>query len=285
MTPEPGIYPGVPFDEYVAWDAVNNSFLWTMKTKNAAYAKYEQEHPKQTKALKYGEILHALALEPDTFRQRYLAAPKCLKNTNVGNDIYEHWKKGLNGRKEFDCADYAKMLKLDKALRSKRIHKFIEQGEAEVCILWIDKKTGLLCKGRLDYLLRKHAVIIDLKSTIYPFKERFEKEIWNLGYYQKAAFYCDGYTEMTATPPAFTFLIYDKNPPHDSVARELSAKSIIAGRISYREQLKKYKEYKESDYWPGFPNEIEVTSLPEWALNRAGVNKYNLSNLEDEEYE
>jgi len=285
MTPKPGIYPGVPFDEYVKWEAVNNSFLWTMKTKSAAHARYYKDNPKlPTPALKYGHVLHTLALEPKAFKNRYLVAPACDRRTKAGKDIYLHWKQGLNGKEAVAATDYESMLILDKAMRSQRIHLFIEQGESEVCIVWVDKKSGLLCKGRIDYAHRGRAVIIDLKSTIDATKEAFARSIWNFGYYQQAAFYCDGWQELTGDPPAYVFLTYEKNPPYLIAARELAAKDIIAGRLSYRAELKKYAEYEREGHWPGFSDKVEIISMPDWALNQAGVNKYNLTNLEDEDY-
>jgi exodeoxyribonuclease VIII len=254
-----------------------------MKTQSAAHAKYKKDNPKPpTPALRYGHVLHTLALEPSTFKKRYLVAPKCLKNTKAGKDIYKQWAKGLNGKEEVAASDYASMLKLDGAIRSQKIHRFIEQGESEICIVWIDKKTGLLCKGRIDYVHRGQAVIIDLKSSLDATKEKFARDIWRYGYYQQAAFYCDGWRALTEDPPAYVFLVYEKTPPFLIAARELAAKDIIAGRLSYREQLKKYAKCVRDDYWPGYSDNVEMISMPTWALNQAGVSQYHVLS-EDEE--
>jgi len=283
MIPKPGIYPGVPFDEYCEWDCVNNSFLWKMKTKSAAHAMYHKENPTPpTPALRYGHVLHTLALEPKAFKNRYLVAPKCKRNTKVGKDIYEHWEKGLNGKEQVEAKDYESMLALDKAIKSQRIHRFIEQGESEVCIVWEDRKTGLLCKGRIDYAHRKQAVIIDLKSTLDATKEKFARDIWRYGYYQQAAFYCDGWRTLTDVLPAYVFLTYEKIPPFLIAARELAAKDIIAGRLSYRKEMRKYAKYMKKGYWPGFSDNVEMISMPDWALKEAGVNQYQLLSEEED---
>ena len=282
MIPKPGIYPGVPFNEYVEWEAVNNSLLWTMKSKSPAHAKYEKENPRpETPALRYGHALHTLALEPKFFKDRYLVAPKCDRRTKTGKDIYEKWSKGLDGKQEVSANDYGSMLELDNAIKSQKIHRFIEQGEAEICIVWEDKKTGLLCKGRIDYAHREHAIIIDLKSAIDATKEKFSIAIFRYGYFQQAAFYCDGWRILTGDMPAYVFLTYEKTPPYLIAARELAAKDIIAGRLSYREQLYKYIECEKDNYWPGFSDQVEMISMPDWALKQSGVNQYQI--IEDEE--
>ena len=284
MTPNPGIYPGVPFDEYAEWGCVNNSFLWTMKTKSAAHAMYRKQNPKPpTPALRYGHVLHTLALEPKAFKERYSVCPPCDKRTKAGKAIYEKWAAGKNGKEEVKSSDYESMLILDKAMRSQRIHRFIEQGDSEVCIVWEDKKTGLLCKARIDYAHRSQCIIIDLKSTIDATKEMFARSIWNYGYYQQAAFYCDGWKTLTGDLPAYVFLTYEKNQPHLIAARELAAKDIIAGRLSYRAELKKYAKYQREDYWPGFSDKVEMISMPDWALNQAGVSQYNLLSEDENE--
>lgn len=283
MTLKPGIYPGVPFDEYQRWDAVNNSFLWELSTKSPAHAKHNKENPKPpTPALKYGHGLHALALEPETFKQKYIIAPPCKRNTKAGKDIWEHFLKGVNGREIIASNDYGSMLRLDNAMKSQRIHRYIEQGRSEVSIVWKDKKSGLLCKARPDYVHERHAIIINLKSTIDASKERFSRDIYRYGYYQGASFYCDGWRTLTENMPAYVFLAYEKTPPHLIVAYELASKDIIAGRLAYRKALKIYKECLKTDTWPGYPDEVQMISMPDWALKNSGVNQYQILSEEDE---
>lgn len=277
MALKPGIYPGVPFDEYQQWDAVNNSFLWELSTKSPAHAKHSKENPKPpTPALKYGHGLHALALEPGTFKSKYIVAPGCNKTTKSGKDIWNHFLKGVNGREVIAAKDYISMLELDNAMKSQRIHRYIEQGKAEISIVWKDKRTGLMCKARPDYVHERHAIIINLKSTMDASKGRFSRDIFKYGYYQGASFYCDGWRTLTDNMPAYVFLAYEKNPPYLIVAYELAAKDIIAGRLAYRKGLKTYKECLKKNSWPGYPDEVQMISMPEWALKQSGVNQYQI---------
>ena len=74
MIPKPGIYPGVPFDEYLEWEAVNNSLLWTIVKQSPAHAKAKIDCPPEpTPPFHFGRGLHCLALEPDKFEERYVS--------------------------------------------------------------------------------------------------------------------------------------------------------------------------------------------------------------------
>jgi exodeoxyribonuclease VIII len=277
MKVEPGIYPGVPFDEYAKWDAVNNSLLNLIISHSPAHAKeYRDNPPPKSDAFQYGEAWHCHALEPNEFNKRYAIAPVCDKRTKDGKAIWSKFQESINGKKVIEAKDYLQMQLMTEAIKKQIIYRFIQGGEAEVCIVWIEKRTGLLCKARLDYVHRNQAIIIDLKSTRDASKEAFSKAIYNYGYYQQGAWYSDGWQTLIGDPPAFTFLAVEKSPPYCPAAYELGAKDIIAGRLAYRKALKIYAECMATDTWPGYPDEVRMISMPDWALNQAGVSQYNL---------
>lgn len=277
MKVEPGIYPGVPFSEYQHWDAVNNSLLWVLRTQSPLHAHYYQENPKEpTEVFKTGNALHTLILEPKKFDERYAVAPKCDKRTKVGKETWQKFAESLNG-KEFITRDIYKDLEfVANAIRKQIIHRFIRNGEAEVCIVWVDEQTGLLCKGRVDYVHREQAILIDIKSTIDGSPRAFTRWLYNFGYYQECGFYCDGWRTLTKDDPAFVFLPAEKQPPYAVAAYEMHEQVIDAGRKSYRQALKVYAECQKSNTWPGYADTVEMLNLPEWALRKEGVNKYEV---------
>jgi exodeoxyribonuclease VIII len=161
-TPEPGIYTGIPFDEYLQWDAVNNTMLRIIEKQSPAHAKaYKDNPPEPTPAFRFGQGLHCLALEPDKFDDRYAIAPAVDKRTKEGKATWAAFMDGMDGKEVFTPEDFAKMEFIAEAIKKQAIHRFIQRGEAEVCIVWEDKKTGLLCKARIDYLHREQAILID----------------------------------------------------------------------------------------------------------------------------
>jgi exodeoxyribonuclease VIII len=281
--PEPGIYTGIPFDEYLTWEAVNNTLLRTIATQSPAHAKaYKDNPPDPTPAFIFGNGLHCLALEPDKFKDRYAIQPVFDGRTKEGKAIKAKFKEGLNGKKVITAEDYNLMQFMAEAIKKQAIHRFIEKGEAEICIVWIDKKTGLLCKARIDYLHRDHAILIDLKSARDASPDTFSRSAFNYGYWQQSAWYCDGWKTLTGDMPAFVFLVAEKTIPFAVAAYEMPDEGIIAGRKTYRAALKIYAECLKKDSWPGYSNTVEMLNLPTWALNKSGVNKYQIEEDENE---
>lgn len=82
--PPPGVYPGVPFDEYLAWPHLNNSTLakallddGTVSMKHLkAYLDGKIEEP-ASKDLDFGRAMHTRLLEPAKFAERHPVAGQC----------------------------------------------------------------------------------------------------------------------------------------------------------------------------------------------------------------
>jgi hypothetical protein len=282
MTPEPGIYPGVPFSDYMQWDAVNNSLLSVLINKSPAHAKLYKEEPPDTDALRFGHALHTRALEPQLYPERYAIRPECDRRTKEGKAIYEDFLATLDGKTELTQAENDSIEAICASIEKNRLHRWIERGKYEVCIVWRDARTGLLCKARLDYYHDTENVIVDLKSTIDASYDGFAKSIFNFDYYQQAAWYCDGIKTLKGDTPSFVFLAVEKKPPYACAAYEAADEMLIAGRKTYRKALALYQECMATNHWPGYPDRVEIITMPQWALNRLGVGQYNLI-TEDED--
>lgn len=277
MIPEPGIYPGVPFNEYLEWEAVNNSLLWIIEKQSPAHAKvYMECPPEPTPAFHFGHGLHCLALEPDKFNERYAIRPKFDGRTKEGKAIKAKFEESLNGKMVFEQEDFEQMKLMADAIKRQAIHRFIQRGEAEVCIVWDDKETGLRCKARIDYLHRDHAILIDLKSTTDASKDAFAKAVYNYGYYQQCGWYVDGWKTITGDESAFVFLAAEKGVPYAVAAYEMADEVVVAGRKSYQHAIKIYQECIKNNYWPGYSDKVEMLTMPQWALNKVGVSKYEM---------
>ena len=168
------------------------------------------------------------------------------------------------------------MKEIQAAIKSQVISRYIEQGEAEVCYVWIDEATGLTCKARTDYLHREQAILIDLKTTTDASADAFVRAIANYGYDQQAAWYSDGWQAVEGTMPAFVFLPIEKEYPFAAAAYEVPDEVIEAGRNKYRAALKRFAECKKTNIWPGYGDTVEMLEMPEWWLKKSGVHQFNL---------
>lgn len=274
-TPEPGIYPGVPFDEYLKWEAVNHSFLHELDTKSPAHAKESRDSPKPpSEAFEIGTAVHKLCLEPFEFDECYSVPPKCDRRTKEGKAMWAEFQSQCNGKKVIEKEDYLICVAMVEAIQShKDAREILRSGELEVCIVWIDKRTGLLCKARLDYVHLQRGIIADLKSARDAGREEFAKAIWNYGYHSKAAFYIDGLDTLLNNEPAFVFVAVEKTRPFAVGCYEAKETLILAGRNAYRRALDTYKKCIKTKKWPAYGDEIEFIDLPRWALSREGINE------------
>lgn len=273
-TPKLGIYSDVPFAEYEKWDAVNNSVLWKLKTHSPLHAKEFMDNPPEpTAAMKTGKAFHTLLLEPRKFNRFYAIMPECDRRTKQGKEIYHVFVESSNNKEILTQADYNQIDIMADAIKKQVIYRYIQKGEAEVCIVWREQKTGLLCKARIDYVHREEAIFIDVKSTIDASPYSFAKSIYNYGYYQQAAFYCDGWKTLTNDEPIFVFLPAEKNPPYAVAAYEAHEQIIFAGRNSYQQAIDKFEECQKTGNWPGYEEKVQILNLPDWALYAEGLSR------------
>lgn len=291
MIPEPGIYNNIPFDEYLTWEAASDSILSKLRSKSPAHARFKQLYPqKDTAAFFTGRLLHCLALEPEKLAERYAIVPDRAKRSKADKEFWAELESNANGKTLLKQADYQAAQSAIDDIKQQIIYRYIQQGEAEVCLVWVDKKTGVLCKCRIDYLNRKYSVLIDLKSTIDASPEGFARAIHKWRYYQKAAFYHDGWKAITDDPSVFVFLALEKvaetvpidgqGPRHAVAAYEAHDDMISAGRLEYRKALETYTECLKTGVWPAYADTVKMINLSDWALRDSGVNPYE--QLEEE---
>jgi len=277
MIPKPGIYIDVLFSDYEKWEAINNSVLWTLISQSPLHAKEQMDNPPEpTEPFRIGRAFHTLLLEPRKFNRQYTIMPLCDCRTKEGKTIYEAFKQNNDGKEILTQKDFDQLDVMGDAIKKQVIYRYIQQGEAEVCIVWEDKKTGLLCKARIDYVHRKHAILIDLKSTTDASKYEFSKAIYNYGYFQQAAWYSDGWKILTGDEPCFVFLPVEKTPPYAVACYEVPEIDINAGRQSYRKALNIYAECVKKNEWPGYQKSVEFLGMPSWALRNLGIGNYEV---------
>jgi len=270
QSPEPGIYYDIPFNVYVTWDAANDSMLRRFVTHSPAHVKAYADHPPlASAAFVEGEVFHALLLEPMEFDGRYAVAPKVDRRTKAGKAAWAEFEASADGKTVVDQRIFAETSSMVYAAQSHKLAwNLLRSGNSEVCIVWDDPETGVRCKARLDYLHGQRPIITDAKSTRDARPEKFERDAYNYGYHQKAAFYFDGYGILTKTPAqemAFMFVAVEKTPPYGVIVYKESTQGLQQGARDYRYALQCYKQCIETGEWPSYPERINLLTLPRWA--------------------
>ena len=274
--PEPGIYRGVDFDTYVAWEAVNSSTLNGF-ARTPAHVYHEMTHggKERTEALDRGWLLHLAALEPERFQQEVVVAPKVDKRTNVGKATWAQFEAEHPGAYVVDDDTHANVLAMAKSLRTHpTAAEFLAgRGQNELSLIWEDQEHGVRCKSRLDRVstIGEWPIIGDLKSTWNASRRAFEKSVERYGYDVQAVHYVAGLDALVRIPDGvpyrrFVHFVVESEPPHCVAVYELDDATLEEGRVKRSRYLRKWRECVESGRWHGYPAGIESASLPAWAF-------------------
>jgi hypothetical protein len=136
------------------------------------------------------------------------------------------------------------------------------KGAAEVSLYWIDEKTGVTCRGRIDW--QTPIALVDLKTTVDA-GESFATSAARYGYYQQAEWYARGWRALTGETLPFAVVAVEKEPPHLVGVWWLTDPDALAwAEIRNDAALARYAECEANDEWPGYPDRDLV--LPGWAM-------------------
>lgn len=173
---DPGIYDGIPADEYHAGDGVSVS---TLKRFAEAPAKALVKRP-DTPALAKGTLVHTAVLEPELLEQQFQPTDIERRGTKAW-DAAEAAAKAA-GRELVKRADWDEAMRMRDAVQAHAVaRELLGPGLlTEQSIYWIDPITGLLCKGRCDGLRLDMRIIVDVKTTIDASPKGFGKQAANL---------------------------------------------------------------------------------------------------------
>lgn len=292
-TPEEGIHLGIPFSEYCTWDAVNASLLCTVYEKTPGHARYEQENErKQTKALTIGQQTHLAVLEPLEFDNRVRVLPPdpprrpSEKQRNAANpsegtirsiEFWDAWE--ADPRETITSKDYATLTGMIRSIRETQCKQYVVGGQAEVCLVWTDPVTKLLCKARLDYMQTQTwaRTISDVKTkTGLVDRPSFMKEVFFRKYDLKAAFYVDALSLITGDSVDFIWIAVEKEPPYMCKPWRADDRNLRAGRAAYRHALDLWAKCVKENRYPGYGDDVEYLGFEQWQMESRGVGRFNM---------
>lgn len=182
---------GLPFEEYLAIDAVSNSRLKLLDKSPLHYHANPGKEP--TRSMGVGTLAHTATLEPGEYPRRYTCPPLGMRMDKRTTAYKEYLKNVPAGVEVVKFLDY----ELGEAIADD-IHTcaglqrfFADDCESELTVIWIDPATGLLCKCRIDKFCPGLG-LLDLKTCQDCTPNRFPWDAKKYGYFQQAAFYLRG---------------------------------------------------------------------------------------------
>lgn len=262
---KPGIYPRGTID-YDAIDAVNFSTLKELAHSPKRY-RHRKEHGRKVRPwMSRGTAGHTALLEPDRFFRDYVM----WTGKQRRGKKWDAFKTEHAGKEILRIDEYAEADAIAKAVRSDPVAmRYLERGMPEVTIVWEDKETGELCKGRVDWIHEgsQQSVIVDLKGARNIESHAFWRSGASLLYHMQAAFYFDGFASATGSEPLSKTIAVEFDAPHDSVVYNMTDEVLDKGREEYRSLLLKLIGCRDEGQWPGYANGCELDAqLPAWMM-------------------
>ncbi len=274
--PKVGIHYDIPFDEYLAWDAWHASFLKDVEhTPHYAWARKQQGEADDAEKAHYskGRLFHCLVGQPSKVDEDFVLRPDTYtsdrgkdkgkeKPWHGGAKVCEAWAIAQAGRSIIsrDTMEEAAAM-AHRVCDHHAIAPLIADCKVEVSIVWEDKLTGALCKGRYD--LFKNGIIVDLKSTSSAAgPSAFFYEAMKYRYHIQCAMYIDGGKALGMfgdKVPWFAFAAVEGYFPHEIAVYDvqddpsaLSYDFLMYGRLKYRAALQVVEHCKKTGNWTGY---------------------------------
>jgi exodeoxyribonuclease VIII len=275
MKIDPGVYPGVPFDVYASWEAINSSVLHHFgKTPAHAYAKMVGADEESASA-QLGRLVHVAALEPELVASEYAVRPNVDGRTKEGKAILADFRDRADGKivvpqKDIDTARGI--------IRSLQQHPTAREamygsGVNELSLVWEDKDTGVLCKGRIDRLtaIGGWPFVVDVKTYGKPATRwAFQRTVLDYGYHEQAAMYLTGLDALKPLPEGagfrkFAWLVCETEPPYAVRVFDAEDEALRIGLENVKRHLQIYAECQKTGVWPGWEEGLETCGLPAFA--------------------
>jgi len=141
------------------------------------------------------------------------------------------------------------------------------EGSTEWSHFWHDTDTGELCKVRSDWINNDMELCIDLKTASDASRDGFLRACVNFSYELSAMYYLEGLRQTDTEIKEFIFVVVENTPPHLVSVYVLPPELKNKGSIMWRRALDTYHQCRQTDTWPGYPEEIQQLDAPRWALN------------------
>jgi hypothetical protein len=260
------------YGEYEAVKAHRWSDIKHMNDGPLAYRYHMDNGSERTAAMDFGNLVHALTLEPDDLPLRY--AIWDLVDGNRNTNAYKQFVKDseARGREVVSTDDYAAARRLRDAVHAHPAAGPLVRGAeyVEQVVQWTDCETGLPCKLRLDGLNTEGRVVIQDLKTIAAINDRaIDRTIVDRLYHGQFGHYRDGCaTAFGITSerefPIVKLVFVGKKPPHEVRVKRLSNATLWTGADLAHRLLAQVAECEASGEWPcKYPDE-EKYDLPGW---------------------
>lgn len=256
--------------EYSQHPAVRRSELFKIIKESPEKFKYYKDNPEPpTPSLIFGQLFHAIALQPETVWEQFAVAPNIDRRTKAGKEAYAEFEQQSEGKTVVSAEMFEQAYAMCEAVMNNDKAKKLLDGEKEVAFFWTDEMTGEECKCKADVIvtIADFNIIVDLKSAESAETEAFKKDAVKYGYDFEAAMYKEGIEKNTGKEYIFVFVVVEKKPPYAVNILQADELFMRRGYDMFREAIGVYHDCKQTGNWYGYLgkfNQINSLALPAW---------------------
>ena len=253
--------------EYREHPAISRSELFKIRESPEKFKYYQENPEKPTPSLVFGQLFHAMALQPENVADLFAIAPNVDRRTKAGKEDFAKFEAEANGKTVVTADMYQQATEMCEALNKNEFVKKLLKGEKEKTFFWNDDLTGEPCKCRTDCLTEvgDNLIVVDLKSTENAETEAFMKSAIKYGYDFQSAMYNKGVEVNTGKKPLFVFIAIEKTAPYAINILQADELFIRRGYDLFREYIGVYHDCKQTNNWYGYLgkfNQINNLALP-----------------------
>lgn len=258
--------------EYRQHPAISRSELAKMSESPEKFKWYRDNPEPPSPALAFGQLFHALALQPEMAGDMFAIAPNVDRRTKAGKEVFAEFEAKAVGKTVIPADMFEQAKEMANALYRNGYAKKLLQGEKEVPYFWMDELTGEQCKCRVDCLttVGDRLVVVDLKTTDNAETDAFMRSAVKYQYDLQAAMYSEGVKANTGKQPLFVFIAIEKKPPYAVNILQADELFVKRGYDLFREYIGMYHDCQQSGDWWGYLgkfNQINNLSLPSYLAN------------------
>jgi len=259
-----GLAEEVPNKVYHAAPGLSKTSLDQLNKSPAHYRHWLTNGVASTPSMLFGSLCHAAVLEPKTFQDNYVAAPKGIRR---GTKAWAAFTEENQGKEIIKPEDMEIVSDISKAVWSNRLaQKMLSDSRFEVSAftdLETDTGRSIFVKCRPD-VITPNGYLVDLKFVSDNSKDAFAASAARYRYDVQAAFYSDILRNLGEEVKGFVFAAVEKTAPYTTNFFVWDNESKEKGRQRYMSNLNLYLSCKFENKWEAKDVGIETISLPAW---------------------
>lgn len=267
----------LPFAEYCARDSVHFSTLKEMDRSPLHYRRAVDHGRADTTALRMGRVTHSLILTPE------VADVAVWSGGQRRGKAWEAFKAERADATIVTESEIANARAMRAAVERHPVaRRLLAGGDAEVTVEWVDERTLLPCRARVDYL-HELGSVVEVKTTKAAHPLAFSRASARYLYHAQLAFYVDGLRACGVDVAYVRVIAIESAPPHDVCVYTVGEEVLDVGRRKVDGWLARVAECTASGRWPGAGGDEAVPlALPDYAMTD-GLDDVDLGGVGSEE--